>query len=146
MTLLSDGYCFLENLEDAAIRAMTFGFEIPRNFHNVDSYRPVNVDEALFRSVPDVVSAGIIDVIDLPIFDATIPFIYLKHGFLPEFTVVYFMNAQPKGRISNSTRFYRALHLVEMYRKYLMGGSGVVVEEREDNLEDQPVAGPSRLD
>ena len=138
--------CFLENLEDAAIRAMTFGFEIPRNFHNVDSYRPVNVDEAMFRSVPDVVTAGIIDVIDLPIFDATIPFIYLKHGFLPEFPVVYFMNVQPKGRISNSTRFFRALHLVELYREYLMGGSGGVVEQGEANLEAEPVAGPSRVD
>jgi len=138
--------CFLENLEDAAIRAMTFGFEIPRNFHNVDSYRPVNVDEAMFRSVPDVVTAGIIDVIDLPIFDATIPFIYLKHGFLHEFPVVYFMNVQPKGRISNSTRFFRALHLVELYREYLMGGSGGVVEQGEANLEAEPVAGPSRVD
>lgn len=137
---------FLENLEDAAIRGMTLGFEIPRNFHNVDSYRPSHIDESLFRSVPDVVTAGIMDVIDLPIFDATIPFIYLKHGFLPEFTVVFFMNAQPKSRISNSTRFYRALHLLEMYRQYLMGESAGVVEEGEVEVDDQPVAGPSNRD
>jgi len=124
---------------------MSLGFEMPPNFHNVDSYRPVNVDEEIFRSVPDVVTAGIIDVIDLPIFDPTIPFIYLKHGFLPEFTVVHFMNVQPKGRIANSTRFYRALHLVELYREYLMGTSGGVVEGGQDNVEGEPVAGPSRL-
>jgi len=141
ITLLSDGYCFLENPEDAAIRAMTLGFELPRNFNNVDNYSPGNVDQAIFRSVPDVVTAGIMDAIELPVFDATIPFIFLKHGFLPEFTVVYFMNVQPKGRISNSTRFFRALHLVEMYREYLMGGPACVVEEEESGIE--PVDGPS---
>ena len=146
---------FVENPEDAAIRAMTLGFEVPRNFHNVDNYRPLAFDPAIFRAVPDVVSAGIMDAIDAPIFDPSIPFIYLKHGFLPEFTVVHFMNVQPKGRISNSTRFYRALHLVEMYREYLMGGPAVALEQRqignvvdlegEDN-DNEPVPGPSRRD
>ena len=130
---------------------MTLGFEVPRNFHNVDYYRPGNVDPSIFRSVPDVVTAGIIDAIEIPIYDATMPFIFLKHGFLPEYTVVYFMNVQPKGRISNSTRFFRALHLLEMYREYVMGGRPGVLEERqignEVNLEDdEPVPGPSRRD
>jgi hypothetical protein len=136
---------------------MQLGFEVPRNFHHVESYRPISVDEEIFRNVPDIITAAIVDTIDLPgLFDPTLPFIYLRHGLLPEFPVVYFMNAQPRSRISNSTRFYRALHLIDLYRQYLVGAHVAPEEEEEAGVAgegeeaggdpgDEPVAGGSGL-
>lgn len=140
---------------DAALRSMTLGFEVPRNFNNVESYRPASVDDEMFRAVPNVITAGIVDAIpDQECFDPLLPFAYLKNGRLAEYTVVYFMNVQRNSRISNATRFYRALWLLELFREYICGGGVWAVEQREGALaepdlepkpDDEPVPGPSGL-
>jgi hypothetical protein len=138
-------FCFIENPADAAIRSLTLGFEVPRNFNNIESYRPSSVDEAIFRAVPNVVASAIVDAIDqMNFFDPLLPFSYLRNGLLPEFVVVHFMTVQKNPRISNQTRFYRAMWLIELYREYLCG-AGVGPEEGDLDDVGEPKAGPSGL-
>ncbi len=125
-----------ENPVDAALRSMTLGFEIPNRFNNPDKFRPTYVGEDFLRQVPNVISSGLIDAMgaDVPI-DVMNAFQYLKHGRVPEYVVVYFMNAQPATRCSNSTRFFRALHLMEAYRDYILPPYHGPVQAQEDEGE-----------
>ena len=106
--------------EARALRALQLEFEVPRNFLNPDKYRPDHVPEDDFGEVPDVITRSIFDVMDanVPI-DALNPFIYLRSGRLPEFVVVFFMNMVAKRVKSKMSRFFHAMHLIEMYREYI---------------------------
>ena len=107
--------------EARALRALQLEFEVPRNFLNPDKYRPDHVPEDDFGEVPDVITRSIFDVMDanVPI-DALNPFIYLRSGRLPEFVVVFFMNMVAKRVKSKMSRFFHAMHLIEMYREYII--------------------------
>lgn len=110
-----------EDDETVQIRGMKLGFEIPKNFLNPEKYRPSTIPEAGFAAVPDVISSAVFQAMpaEVPI-DAFNPFIYLRNGVLPEFVVVYFMRMVSVRIKSNMTRFFTAMHLIEMYREYII--------------------------
>ena len=103
------------------IRSMELGFELPKNFLNPDKYRPTASFDEAFASVPDVVGSAIFDAMDADVpIDAFNPFIYLRHGRLPEFVAAYFMQLVSARVKSNMSRFFTAMHLIEMYREYII--------------------------
>lgn len=67
--------------------------------------------------VPKVVADTILLTMprSVPI-DAMSAFVYVKNGTLPPFVLNYFLNMQSRSRTSMTTRFYRALHLIEAFR------------------------------
>ena len=103
------------------IRAMSLGFELPRNFLNPDRYLPEPLSEEFVAGIPDVVSTAVFVAMDanVPI-DAFNPFIYLRNGRLPEYVVAYFMTLVSRRVKSNMSRFFTAMHLIEMYREYII--------------------------
>ena len=127
-----------ENPEDAAIRNMTLDFEVPNNFLNPEKYRPSELSTEWLKYIPDVVAAALYEAMGpgVPL-DPLMPFVYLKKNLLPEFVVAFFMHAQGKSRIGKSTRFYRALYLIETYRKFIFGGTlSIQLEEEEPHLDE----------
>ena len=110
-----------ENVAATQIRSMELGFELPKNFLNPDKYRPTASFDEAFASVPDVVGSAIFDAMDADVpIDAFNPFIYLRHGRLPEFVAAYFMQLVSARVRSNMSRFFTAMHLIEMYREYII--------------------------
>ena len=110
-----------ENVAATQIRSMELGFELPKNFLNPDKYRPTASFDEAFASVPDVVGSAIFDAMDADVpIDAFNPFIYLRHGRLPEFVAAYFMQLVSARVKSNMSRFFTAMHLIEMYREYII--------------------------
>lgn len=100
---------------------MQLSFELPRNFINPDKYRPDQSPDDLFAAVPDVITRSIFGVMDVNVpIDALNPFVYVRNGLLPEFVVVFFMNMVAKRIKSNMSRFFTAMHLIEMYREYVI--------------------------
>ena len=103
------------------IRALQLGFELPRNFLNPDKYRPERIPDDDFAQVPEVVTAALFNVLDVNVpIDALNPFVYLRNGRLPEFIVAYFMQFVSRRIKSNMSRFFSAMHLIEMYREYVI--------------------------
>ena len=105
----------------AEIRALQLDFEVPRNFLNPEKYQPQPLPEEVLDEVPDVVARAIFDAMpaDVPI-DAFTPFLYLRNGRLAEYAVVYFMNLVPRRVKSKMSRFFTTMHLIEMYREYII--------------------------
>ena len=113
-------------------------FEVPNNFLNPEKYRPSEMTTEWLNYIPDVVASALYDAMGpgVPI-DPLMPFVYLKKKLLPEFVVAFFMHAQGKSRIGKSTRFYRALYLIESYRKYVFGGTlSIKLDEEEPHLDE----------
>jgi len=97
-------------------------FEIPRNFQNPERYIPGRLREDCFEDVPAAVGSAIFDAIgvDVPLDPMTI-FLYLRNGRLPQFVIAYFMEFElPKRKVTKMYRFYRALHLANMFRESVM--------------------------
>ena len=101
---------------------MTLDFELPSFFRDPHKFVPGNLDH-FFEDVPSVVAAAIFEAIsdDVPA-DPSIPLIYLRNNRLPRFVVAWFMAAMPTEgrRLGKSTRFFRALHGIEMFREYVL--------------------------
>ena len=116
--------CFIgeeDDLEAAEIRSLQLGFEIPRNFLNPDKYRPASIPDEAFAAVPDLITTAIFNVMDAQVpIDAFTPFLYLRNGRLEEFVVAYFMKLVSARVKSNMSRFFTAMHLIEMYREYVI--------------------------
>lgn len=110
-----------EDDETQAIRALTLGFELPKNFLNPEKYRPDHSPDDQFAGVPDVITNTLFRAMDanVPI-DAFNPFIYVRNGILPEFVVAYFMQMVGRRVKSTMSRFFQAMHLIEMYREYVI--------------------------
>lgn len=96
----------------------SLNFELPTNFVDNARYKVEEKDLLPLENMPRVVSEHVIRYggPDMPM-DALNPFFFLKRGELPYFVLNWFMGHQPK-RLATMTRFYRALHLMEMYRGY----------------------------
>lgn len=97
-------------------------FEVPKSFPNPQKYIPKKIFDYMFEDVPLVVGSAISEAMspDEP-FDSTLTFVYFRNGRLPEFVVAYFMDFElPKRRLSDTTRFFRALHLITMFRMFMV--------------------------
>jgi len=96
-------------------------FEIPNHFP--DPMRFVPPPGALLRimTVPNIVMNTLMEAIgpEIPV-NALVPFVYLRDGRLPAFVVNYFMEMQGPRRMANSTRFFRAMHLIEAVRESII--------------------------
>jgi len=116
--------CFIgeeDDVEAAEIRSLQLGFEIPKNFLNPDKYRPASIPDEAFAAVPDLITTAIFNVMDAQVpIDAFTPFLYLRNGRLEEFVVAYFMKLVSARVRSNMSRFFTAMHLIEMYREYVI--------------------------
>jgi hypothetical protein len=96
-------------------------FEIPRNFNNPGKYEPRDVPEAAFEEVPNEIGQALFDSIGLEVpNDPLIIFSYVRHGRLSLAVVAYFFHLQKKKKLTNQTRFYRAMWLISMFRDYVM--------------------------
>ena len=113
---------FIESPEVAAYKARQLDFEVPKNFHNPDRFKPSGVPDEVFASVPNHVGAAVFEAMDINVpLDPMSVFLYLKEGRLAHFVVIYFMELQGLRRnISQATRFFRAMHFIDMYRSYVM--------------------------
>ena len=105
---------------DEAIRSMTLGFELPRNFLHPERYLNPDLDDDWFSLVPEVVSTALFETmsVDVPI-DPQMPFVFVRQNLLPQFVVAWFMAFIPAKRIAKSTRFFRALNAIEQYREFI---------------------------
>ena len=110
-----------EDAETQAIRALTLGFELPRNFLNPEKFRPDQIPEDRFAGVPDVITDTLFSAMDATVpIDAFNPFIYVRNGILPELVVAYFMQMVGRRVKSTMSKFFQAMHLIEMYREYVI--------------------------
>lgn len=110
-----------EDEDTKAIRALRLSFEVPRNFMNPDKFRPEQSFDDQFATVPDLITTSVFEAMDVNVpIDPLNPFIYLRSQRLPEFVVVYFMELVPRRVKSNMSRFFTAMHLIEMYREYVI--------------------------
>lgn len=110
-----------EDDQATEIKGFKLPFEVPKNFLNPDKYQPDQTPEEEFAQVPDVVARAVFDALDVNVpIDALNPFVYLRNGRLPEFVVVYFMKLVSRRVKSNMSRFYSAMHLIEMFREYVI--------------------------
>lgn len=104
------------------IKGRKLGFKIPKNFPSREAYRPDPLPDHVLASVPDSITTAVFEVMDattVPI-DALNPFVHLRNGQLPEFVPVYFMDLVPRDVKHNISRFFTAMHLIEMYREYVI--------------------------
>jgi len=104
--------------EFAIVSANTFSFDPPAKFSSKEvaserDYRALASREPL----PDVITAAVKEYLpeSLPI-SPMLVFVYVKQGLLPPFVVNYFISIQPGKTTSVSTKFFKALHLIEAYR------------------------------
>ena len=106
----------------AEFKNRTLDFVLPNNFLHPDKYYPGPVTDEVFDNVPGWVASAIFDAMDADVvLDPGAVFLYLKNGLLPQYVVIYFMEIQgTRRKISTSTRFYRALYLVHMFREYVI--------------------------
>ena len=106
----------------AQFKTRTLDFVIPNNFLHPDKYYPGPVTDEIFDNVPGFIASAIFDAMDADVvLDPGAVFLYLKNGLLPEYVVIYFMEIQgTRRKISTSTRFYRALYMVHMFREYVI--------------------------
>lgn len=105
----------------AEIRALKLEFEVPKNFLNPEKYLPEPLPNRVLADVPDVIMTAVFEVMDIDVpIDPFNTFMYLRNGRLPEFVVVYFMNLVSRHVKSNMSRFFTALHLIQMYREYII--------------------------
>lgn len=118
----NSGIFILDDDEVQAIKGLRNDFGIPKSFGNSEKYFPVRLDVQSFETVPEVVGNAIFETIGLDVpFDPMATFIYVRNGLLPEFVVAYFMEFQlPKRKISEGSKFYRAMHLISMFREYFI--------------------------
>lgn len=74
-----------------------FGFELPTNYVESQTYLPPEAARQYFPETPWVVGNAIVNALpeDVPT-DALNVFYYLKRGWIPNWVVIYFMRLQQK--------------------------------------------------
>ena len=112
---------FIYSSKDLAIEADdTFWFELPNNLRDISKYIPEEEERrTILAKVPAVVKAAILQCMgpDVPI-DAMNTFYYIKRGWIPNFVVIWFIRVQPPAsRLRINSIFFKALHLIEMFRE-----------------------------
>ena len=104
--------------DQASLARNQITFELPVNFRHPARYMPPVGAFQRAMNPPERVINALMEAIgrDVPP-DANIPFIYLRANRFPVFVLNYFMDIQGPVRIALSTRFFRALHLIEATRE-----------------------------
>lgn len=135
-------YFILDEDEFDEVQNLTLDFEIPDTFSKAQKYVPRNVRHDAFEEVPSAVGSAIFNAlpIDVP-FDPIFVFLYLRNGRLPEFVIAYFMGFElPKRTVSKMSLFYRAVHLVSMFREAVVFPKSHFMSQCVDEALDQVAA------
>lgn len=94
------------------------GFEAPVNFIDHQRYQPTHEEKAFMADIPQVMFTVTLNCLPRnPTFDPLTPFYFFKTGRLPKWLVKWFVDKQ-KPRLSNMSKFYKAMHCIEALRCY----------------------------
>jgi len=96
------------------------GFEPPAHFIDHGRYVATDQDKrSTLDGVPQIIWNIVMHALPRnPTFDPITPFYFFKTGRLPKWVVKWFLKNQGKraDRLSNMTKFYKAMHLIETLR------------------------------
>lgn len=103
----------------------TLPYELPINYVDNPRYLPSEEQRAFLEDIPDCIAEAVIDAlpVSIPINPFNV-FYYVKRGLIPIWVLKWFIRGQGRSRSSAMTRFYRALHLIEIFREGVYFGHG----------------------
>lgn len=104
----------------------SFSFVLPVNYLDAKKYHPsVRTFERL-GPLPDCVVRCLVDVLPPNIeVDPFTVFFYVRRGYVPVWLVNFFIDKQDKTIAPLTTKFFRAIHLIEMVRAQLFNSPAV---------------------
>ena len=109
----------------AILSRNSYSFPVPEVYTERDYHKPPVGDyfKVVSKPIPQVVKDTLMHYLppSVPISQSNV-FVGVRNGSLPPFLINYFIALQGKSvRVSPSTKFFRALHLLEAVRTELQG-------------------------
>ena len=135
----------LSEEERAIVKNNDLGFESPVNFvdtaKNRASVKEPSLGTMLTRAPKLIYKFIERELPNHPTFNPVMAFYHFKVGIIPPWLVNWTMNIQRPTRLANSTLFFRAIHLIELFRCYVHNVSMPDVVAQDD-AGDEPPAMP----